>query len=212
MDAVKAEKDAISAGGASQRLSSEERRRQIIEAVFEVMSEHGIADTTMARVAAQAGVGMGTLYRYFDNQRAMLQAAIVTLSARMTAIAYDSYQEDPIEHLREMARRHQAYVSSKDGAVARLWMEFVSANPKAGLRETILETQQRAFEATKEVCVRGVEQGVIREGVDLDLLAYQILDQAWGADMNALMGLEGLLGRNFPAELLDKLIDSIVKK
>jgi hypothetical protein len=52
-----------------------------------------------------------------------------------------------------------------------------------------------AFEAIREVCERGVAQGSIRKGVDVDLLAFQILQQAWGADMSVLMGLNEFLER-----------------
>jgi AcrR family transcriptional regulator len=47
--------------------SSEETRRRIVEATFQLHSEQGIADTSMTDIAARAGVSVGTVYHHFAS-------------------------------------------------------------------------------------------------------------------------------------------------
>lgn len=191
------------------RLPASERRQQIIEAVYRVVSEHGIQGATIARVAASAGVGIGTVYRSFDDQKAMLRSAIETMSEEMVRSIPDSYNENALEHIRQMADRHEALVSANGGHVARLWHQFVGASETLGLHETMVLGRRKAARAIREVCERGQAQGSIREDVDLDLLAYRILEQGWGAEMSLLVGHDDFLGRNCASRVLEDLLESI---
>jgi hypothetical protein len=42
-----------------------------------------------------------------------------------------------------MAQRRYAFVSANGGSIARLWMEFVTANPAVGLHDAVVSTQRR---------------------------------------------------------------------
>lgn len=61
-----------------QRQPVQDRSRQtvrfILEAAVQVFESHGIAGGTTARIAERAGVSVGTLYQYFPNKQAVLQA------------------------------------------------------------------------------------------------------------------------------------------
>ena len=48
------------------------RRKQILKAALSVFSTRGYGESTMADVAAAAGVGVGTLYNYYENKRDLL--------------------------------------------------------------------------------------------------------------------------------------------
>ena len=62
-------------GVKSVRLAPAERRKRIIDAIVRVVSEHGVPEATTSRIAEAAGVGPGTLYRYFGSREEMLRAA-----------------------------------------------------------------------------------------------------------------------------------------
>ncbi|MCG8394701.1 MAG: TetR/AcrR family transcriptional regulator [Pseudomonadales bacterium] len=55
--------------------SREGRKRDlIIQAALKVFAEHGLHGTAVPPIAAEAGVGVGTLYRYFDSKEALINA------------------------------------------------------------------------------------------------------------------------------------------
>ncbi len=54
----------------------ERRRREIIEAAYEVFSRKGYSATGIADIAERLGMGHGTFYRYFKNKRDILDQVV----------------------------------------------------------------------------------------------------------------------------------------
>jgi AcrR family transcriptional regulator len=53
------------------RKKTEERRQAIIDAAFEVFSELGYEEASMAEIAARCGIYKATLYGYFESKEVM---------------------------------------------------------------------------------------------------------------------------------------------
>jgi AcrR family transcriptional regulator len=62
------------------RLSSEERKRVIVEAAIQLFSERGFQGTTTRELAAAAGVTEPVLYQHFETKRDLYSALIETKS------------------------------------------------------------------------------------------------------------------------------------
>ena len=56
---------------------------QIIQAALRVFAEHGLHGTPVPPIAAEAGVGVGTLYRYFDSKEARINAVFQDSKRRL---------------------------------------------------------------------------------------------------------------------------------
>lgn len=55
-----------------ENLRAEQRQRQIIDAAFDVFSRKGFSAATTHEIAREAGVAVGTIYKYFNNKRDLL--------------------------------------------------------------------------------------------------------------------------------------------
>lgn len=64
-----------SVAGAERRDAARNRRR-VLEAASGLFAERGVCETTMEEIAAQAGVGKGTLYRRYPNKGLLCQALL----------------------------------------------------------------------------------------------------------------------------------------
>lgn len=53
-------------------MMTNDKRNDILEATLTLISERGFHGTPMSQVAAEAGVGAGTIYRYFENKEALI--------------------------------------------------------------------------------------------------------------------------------------------
>jgi len=62
---------------------TEVRRRQLIEATFATVERHGLADTTMQRVAREAGLSTAIIHHYFADKDALLAATMRSLLAEL---------------------------------------------------------------------------------------------------------------------------------
>lgn len=51
---------------------ADRRRQEIVDAAFAAFADNGYEQTSMADIAARAGMGQGTVYRYVDSKREVL--------------------------------------------------------------------------------------------------------------------------------------------
>src|SRR5271168_2700713 len=70
------------------------RRRQVLDAAEACFRRHGFHAASMASVAAEAGMSVGHIYRYFENKEAIV-AAIVERDLKATADQFARIREAP---------------------------------------------------------------------------------------------------------------------
>ena len=107
----------------SRRIPSQARSGETIRIIFEataqVLNDHGESALTTNRIAARAGVSIGTLYQYFDSKEAIVlsmlareredvMATLDTLLTNADAADPDPLKSDPRMLLRAFIHRYVA--------------------------------------------------------------------------------------------------------
>jgi len=80
----------------------DQRRRQLVAATLRTVAQHGLAGTTSARVAKEAGLSPGIVNFYFASKERLLLAALEEVSLAFTAAiqaVVDRQDPDPGVHL-----------------------------------------------------------------------------------------------------------------
>ncbi len=78
----------------------DDKRRLLLDAALRVFAERGFHGTNVPEVASQAGVGVGTLYRYFESKEALVNQVYRDAKQRLRsalldgAVAVDLYKLD----------------------------------------------------------------------------------------------------------------------
>ncbi len=67
----------------------DDKRRRILDAALVVFAERGFHGTAVPEVAEAAGVGTGTLYRYFDNKEALVNEVFRDAKGRLATALFD---------------------------------------------------------------------------------------------------------------------------
>jgi AcrR family transcriptional regulator len=70
-----------------------DKRQAIVDAMLEVVAEYGFHRAPMSLVAERAGVGAGTIYRYFADKDAVIAACYQDLKGRFHAALMEEYPE-----------------------------------------------------------------------------------------------------------------------
>lgn len=70
-----------------------DKKELIIEAALELVAEHGFHGAPMAMIADKAGVGAGTIYRYFAGKDDLITAIHGCLMQRFTKALMQDYPE-----------------------------------------------------------------------------------------------------------------------
>lgn len=65
------------------------KRARILRAALAVFAHAGVHGTPIPPIAAEAGVGVGTLYRYFDNKQALVNAVFCDAKLRLQAHLFE---------------------------------------------------------------------------------------------------------------------------
>lgn len=91
--------------------SAEQRREEILTVATRIFAERGYQVADMQAVADAAGVGKGTVYRYFPTKEALFTEALrFNLETLKASIERAREQpEDPLEQLREGMRAYLLY-------------------------------------------------------------------------------------------------------
>lgn len=138
------------------RADAQRNRDKILAAAVRMFTEEGL-DAHFERIAREAGVGTGTLYRNFPTREALIEAAYRNEVARLCdAVPELLATLPPREALRAWMRRFIDYATAKLGMAEALRTVVASGgNPYADSHEMIQGALSSLLEA-------GVTAGVIR--------------------------------------------------
>lgn len=78
---------------------AQETRKQILEAAEQAFYDRGVSRTTLADIAALAGVTRGAIYWHFSNKADLVQAMLDSLHEPLEEMARASESEDEVDPL-----------------------------------------------------------------------------------------------------------------
>lgn len=155
---------------AIERSSPSDKRESILHAALELFVERGFWGTAVPEIADRAGVGAGTIYRYFESKEALVNAIYRQEKMRFSTSVLEDFP--PNLNTREMFRT--------------IWMRmaaFATANPNAFI---FLELHHHASYLDKES--RAVEQRML-EVITAVVVASQGRRELKQGSARLLMGM-----------------------
>lgn len=75
-------------------MNASEKRQEILNAALELIAEQGFHGAPIASIADQAGVGTGTIYRYFETKDLLINTLFQELHDTIQARLMDGYDTD----------------------------------------------------------------------------------------------------------------------
>lgn len=74
-------------------MTKKDKRELILNAAMKLLAEEGFHGAPMAQIAEEAGVGAGTIYRYFENRDVLIQEIHTKISDEFEARVMEGYPE-----------------------------------------------------------------------------------------------------------------------
>ncbi len=146
----------------AERADSVANRDRILQAAREEFGARGL-DAEVSDIAARAGVGVGTLYRHFENRDGLLIALIQAIEADVgKAIVAAMIADDPTAVVREFIRS-MAEICHRNGALVDVLLSRRGADLK--------RLQSSFSEVFGGILKQGIEQGAFRQDLDVSVAA-----------------------------------------
>lgn len=147
-------------------------RARLVVAAVDLFNEQGYDSTTVAQIAARAGVTRSTFFRYFPDKRDVLIAGQATLS-RLIA---EGITETPdgataLEAVANGLRRISGEMGPLNRELGPRMKAAVEANAELQERH-ILKSAGLAGAATEALVARGIPGPTARLAAELGLLAF----------------------------------------
>jgi len=151
-------------------MKNSDKREEILRAALELIAEHGFHGAPMAMVAERAGVGAGTIYRYFEGKDALIAEIFAELEKKLVEYLLPGYSLD------RPLRERFIYLSSMiiryfmDNAIHFRFIEQYMNSPYGvTLRRERLLGEARDIDLFRNLLQEGIDR---RELKDLPLAMH----------------------------------------
>ena len=156
------------------RLSSEERRRQIIDAAIGIIHEHGYPALAMRELSRRVGISEPAIYRHFASKEDIVIGILDRVAGMNRALCTELEQLPSVaEQLRAFIRYHYSFLVRHREITSVVFSESIF-QPHSVLQDKMRETLAARWELLRKLVERGQQEGVI-VSVDSDDLTTMIL-------------------------------------
>jgi AcrR family transcriptional regulator len=162
-------------GSAARQTRAEQRSAQLLDAAARLMERDGSQAVSMQAVAAEAGVSVGLIYRYFGGKDDLLLAVIIgVLDSFATKVpeAIAAAGDDPVDRLVAAFRSYCDVIDDHRHAAVLTYRETKSLSNEGRARIKDLEVQ--TSEPLRDLLREGVESGALVVP-DVEIVAYDLL-------------------------------------
>src|SRR5689334_12421375 len=159
-----------------------ERRDELLAIAARLFAEKGFKNTTVRDIADAAGILSGSLYHHFDSKESMVDEILQTFQQDL----FGQYDEILASDADPLAKLEQAVLVSFDTIDKHHDEVAIFQNDAAYLltfdRFSYLQTRnQQSREVWVTLLRSGIEAGVLRDDLDVELTYRFIRDTVWVA-------------------------------
>jgi AcrR family transcriptional regulator len=185
--------------------ASEQRRVAILRAARKVFAQQGYADTVVDHIAAEAGIGKGTLYLYFPSKEQIYLAALLEDARKLNRLTRERMAAAATwrDKLRAYMETKLGYFEVHQDFVRIYMAEFRSMCMQGKPLDAELHHLLReGEEQLAQIFAAAAAKGEVR-AVDPELAALTVSDLTRGIMERRLRGWDGQVGPADAAFALD---------
>jgi AcrR family transcriptional regulator len=179
-------------------------RSAILKAAYEILRESGFAGFTVEGVAARAGAGKATIYRWWQGKGTLaIEAFLLALKPRMER---PHNTTSAIADLRAQVHHAAAVYRGRAGQLLRELIALGQEDSETSrrLRTDFVEPRRLAV---IQLLQRAIESGELPPSIDMDVLS----DALWGPIFHRLLVSHMPIDRKFIEKLLDLVLSGATR-
>jgi TetR/AcrR family transcriptional regulator, cholesterol catabolism regulator len=158
------------------------RRAELLGIAAGLFAEKGFTNTTVRDIADAAGILSGSLYHHFDSKESMVEEILTSFQAELFA-SYDEVlasDDDPRTKLERVVRLSFEAIDQHPAEVAIYQNDasYLGGFERFGF---LAERNEQMRTIWTGLVREGVESGVLRRDLDIELVYRFIRDTVWVA-------------------------------
>jgi len=190
----------------------EKRREEIIHAAMKVFSQYGYERATMENIAAEAGIGKGTIYEYFPSKRQLFEDMIY--------FYLDKYKYNLREVIFKRQSFHQKFhnLCQYNADFLRQHLDILQFISKQGIvlsdsmKERLLKEQDEIYSMFYQMLEEAISRGEIRQGIDKEAAVMCIIGIIIQVTSKNILMDNANAGNIASEPLLDILMNGLANK
>ncbi|ACV61440.1 transcriptional regulator, TetR family [Desulfofarcimen acetoxidans DSM 771] len=154
------------------RLTSQERKKQIINATLKLAAQKGISRITTAEIAKEVGLSEGAIFKHYPNKQEIIRAVVEMVQDSIIGKAHrvDSSPLTAREKLKELLRFHLSFLGQNPGIPRVIFSEQMLLADKE-LKENMRNFLKLEYlQIIKNIFEQGVAEDVFRGDLDREMI------------------------------------------
>ncbi|HPG85626.1 MAG TPA: TetR/AcrR family transcriptional regulator [Spirochaetales bacterium] len=180
-------------------MQTSERQKEIIQAAFDLISEQGIQELTIKKIAQVVGVTEPAIYRHFTSKVDILSAVIDEMVAQRNAafLRCGIGSGTARDMIRSFFAVQASFFESNPSLSIMLFPEDLFRN-NADLLGRATSMMDETLARFRELLLAGIDEGSLKPGVDCEAGAlmlvggFRLLVASWRLDAGTGTGAGGL--------------------
>lgn len=159
-----------------EKVDTEIRQEQILQAALDVVSQKGMAGLSIGAVARRVGVVPSALYRHFKNKDSIIEGVLALIESRLLENINAVKQEAPapLSALEALLRRHVRLIRENAGIPRVVFSEEVYGSGTSR-RAQVQQLLQRYLDGIAAFFALAQQDGVIRQDLNPAELSVMFL-------------------------------------
>ncbi len=134
-------------------------KKSILEAAEQLFAEEGYAGATIRKVAARAGLSIGTIYLYYRNKEDLYSGLFRRQLDSFSAMTEPLREQEPVAALRGLMDSYLGYADKKAKLVSRQIKEY-DLEIRKPLKKAFFDSQKKLI---ADILKKGVREKVFRQ-------------------------------------------------
>jgi AcrR family transcriptional regulator len=173
------------------RLSAAERKPQILRSAIRAMARSNYRTTSIAEIAAEAGITEPAVYRYFPTKKALFIAILEHVGARVLTLWETIIEQspDPVTAMRNIAVDYYERAMTRRGDLKVLFQALAEVDDE-DIRSALhnhFESYVRLLQKLIEECI---EAKMIQTDIDSEAAAWSWLSVGFTLNLVSLLGFD----------------------
>ncbi|OHD80686.1 MAG: hypothetical protein A3J97_06095 [Spirochaetes bacterium RIFOXYC1_FULL_54_7] len=168
-------------------MQSSERQKEIVAAVFNLISDQGIQELTIKKIAQAVGVSEPAIYRHFESKSDILAAVVDEMIAHRNTTFARISGNSAATTLASFFTVQSILFEDLPALTIMLFPEDLFRNDTV-LLTRIMDTMKDTLGRIRELLQAGIDEGSFRPDLDRDAVAlmlvggFRLLVSSWRLD------------------------------